>query len=210
MSPGELQRIGQRTAEAEAADGADHGADEPATPQARRRQVPDGEQHDRGGQSGVEQRLQEWAVGNHSFHDRGRREHLQPGQHQDHRQQAPELPERGDQTKKEREAIEPERVDGAKFDETPRHLVPAWIERDPARVTRQLVAEGTAVDGQELEPQLQPLPQFGRYVDADRKMAAGRPDRILEQDVEEALVPEKIGVYRQRRTLEVSEGGCVV
>ena len=71
MSSGELQYAGQEMTQAKAAKGTDYSADEPATPQARRGQVPDGEEHDRGGEAGTKERREQWAVDNRSFRNPG-------------------------------------------------------------------------------------------------------------------------------------------
>ena len=95
----ELPGVGQKTTQAETAKRPDEGGDEPATAQARRGEVSDGEQQHGCGKSGIGE---DWEppdvdVGKRSLRGRRQCQRLQCGEHYDDRQQTAKLPERSDQ-----------------------------------------------------------------------------------------------------------------
>src|SRR6185503_19766712 len=89
-------------------------------------------------------------------------------------------------------------------------FVTARLERDPARAARQGETVRRYSEWQELELQPQALPELGRHVDADGKPGRRFAERKLEHCVEETLVPEKIGVGRQARSLEMRARRVIV
>src|SRR5438270_1690039 len=209
MSARELRGVGEQLAHAEAAESADERADEPATAQTGGGEVADGEEQDQRREAGIEERREPTGAGERSFRAGRQGQCLQPGQHSDEGEQALEPAERRYQADKKREAIDCEWAGAASLQEEPRGFVPARIERDPARPARKYIGASGAVDGQVLEPQLEPRAELGRHVHTHRKMSVGGAQRIFELRVEEALVPEEISLCRQRRTIETCARGRI-
>ncbi len=123
----------------------------------------------------------------------------------DQQDELPELPERYHQTKQEQQVVGPlQDVEESRFDEAPGGLVPARVEPDQARIPVQVEGAHAAGCGQEAErnggSQAEPLEPG-----PDREVGTIRDDRILEQDVEQSLLPVQVHVTRQRRAGEVCE-----
>src|SRR5262249_23238050 len=82
-------------------------------------------------------------------------------------------------------------VEEPQLDESPRGLMPAWIERDAPRIAQELIRSHRAAGRQE--------PQHGDYSRRepleprpDRKGGSIRTDRVLEKDIEQDLVPHHV------------------
>src|ERR1043166_993227 len=93
--------------------------------------------------------------------------------------------------------------------EEPRRVVPARVERYPARAAREHIAAWRFSFRQESELQFDAQPEPGHDVGVDRKASVRRADRVLELGIEEALVPEKIGMDGQWRPAHMCERGVI-
>src|SRR5947208_4601076 len=209
MHAPELPCVVQDATEAEPPERTEGSADGPANTHARGGKVADREEQDRSREPRIVQRIEPADAADVYDGGSSQRECLQCDECQNEREDAAKLPERSDQAQQEHETFERKSGREALLREQPGGLVPAWIERDPARAASQHIAARRFAVRQELELQLEPPPELGRYVHADRKVSRGRAHGIFEQRVEKALVPEKIGLYRQARTLEVGERRAV-
>src|SRR5882672_7119756 len=102
------------------------------------------------------------------------------------------------------------KLGAAKLPRATRRIAPASaaskrmpIQRDPVGAAGQQVAARRPVGRQEVELELEARAELWSHVHANRKLRLLRGERVLELGVEEPLVPEKVGVGRQARPVEV-------
>jgi len=99
--------------------------------------------------------------------------------------------------------VEPaEDVANARLHEDPRGPLPAWIQCDRSVGSAQEVDALGAARRQKADVHDESVAKLGSRVDGEDKIASVRADRILEMDVEVALVPEDVGLRGERRAVD--------
>ncbi len=131
---------------------------------------------------------------------------MRDGERRHDRDERADPSERNDEAEQEQEVVRAvENVRESERDESHGGLVPPRIERNHAGVAFELERADRAARRQEAENRDRPDAE-ARKARVDGKSRPIRLNRIFEQNIEQALRPEKVGVVGQLRSGQMRNG----